>query len=225
MLTYFHFKVYCIEKVVWYRFKDPMLEWTVQSDGTFLFTCLQDSCVSLEMEVQTRGVADSEPTTEEGCVSGDSVLITELGNYMNVAEIAVVGRNGGKRLLHHFYLLFFFIFLLVVICIVTQIGGLIENGISVFLIFFMAFCIKNQKIQLTKMLLLIAKTKTNGVPHGPRWDTAPCGTFNSIVNSPATSVSKGRSSCSTVYFSILFVSIFNIVKCYSQNLDILFLTS
>ena len=49
-------------------------------------------------------------------------------------------------------------------------------------------------MQLKKMLLLIAKTKTNGVPHGPLWDTAPCGTFNSIVNSPATFVHKGRSS-------------------------------
>ena len=81
-----------------------MLEWTVQPDGTFLFTCLQDSCVSLDLEVQTRGEPDSEPPSEEGCVWGDSVLITELGNYMTVAEIAVVGKNGGKRLLYHFYL-------------------------------------------------------------------------------------------------------------------------
>ena len=102
-----------------------MLQWTVQPGGTFLFTCFEDnlryedSCASLELEIQTSGET-SEPASEDGsCVSGNSVLITELGNTMTVAEIAVVGRNGGRRLLFHFYLLFLSFFL-VVICIVRK---------------------------------------------------------------------------------------------------------
>ena len=80
------------------------LEWTWQPDGTFLLSCLDEYCdeYPLEMEIQNKREPDSQPTSAEGCVLGDTVFIRSSGEFFDVEEIAVLGKNGGGiSFFHH----------------------------------------------------------------------------------------------------------------------------
>ena len=72
------------------------LEWTWQPGGTFLLFCLVESCdeYPLEMEIQNKREPDSQPTSAEGCVLGDTVFIRSSNKFIYVDEIAVLGKNG-----------------------------------------------------------------------------------------------------------------------------------